>query len=223
MGRLTNDMARLRREIDNDHNSRREGIRSRASSVSAQLANFKLIRVTNGSLEASDRAAFVAGNNNSVNRLIKGFHASRVAMGQQDRMDRAAFVSGLAKQTADMLTQFGADHKRMTKHTASVRASFIVENAASVATLINEFAQDRANAHAEFFSASVKKKSIRNLATPRFDEVSTANVAVSEPQFEPTIGVEVVQSESHTGISDVFKVAANGLLHSIEKSKPKKR
>ena len=158
MGRLTNDMARLRGEIDNDHNVRREGIRSRASNVSAQLADFKLIRATDGSREASDRAAFVAGNNNSINRLIKGFHASRLAMGQQYRMDRAAFVSSLAKQTADMLTKFGADHKRVTKHTASVRASFIVENAASVASLINEFAQDRVNAHTEFFSASVKKK-----------------------------------------------------------------
>jgi hypothetical protein len=58
---------------------------------------------------------------------------------------------------------------------------------------------------------------------PLYDEVSTANVIINEQQFEPPLGEEVMQSESHAGISDVFKVAANGLIHSIEKSKPKKR
>jgi len=58
---------------------------------------------------------------------------------------------------------------------------------------------------------------------PRYDEVSTANAVINEQHFEPPLGEEVMQSESHTGISDVFKVAANGLIHSIEKSKPKKR
>jgi len=158
MGRFTDNMTRLREEIDSDHNLRREDRLSRVSIVRTVLADYKLNRITNTARDARERAVFVAGNSSNVNRLLKGFHDSRLAIGKQDRADRTAFVSGVVKTTAGLLTQFSNDHKRMSQHAANERASFIAENATSTAAFIKDAAQDRAGAHTMFFGAFEKKK-----------------------------------------------------------------
>jgi len=159
MGRLTDDMALLRRNIDSSRENRVTLQNARKFSISAQIADLASTRARNGLQDAKARAKFVADNANDVCRLLNDFHHLHQMMGRQGRKVRADFVNDLSKKTVGLLACFNADHKSMAERSARERADFIAKNSSSVAAFINDAAQDRAGAHAVFFgTASAKKK-----------------------------------------------------------------
>jgi hypothetical protein len=160
MGRLTDDMGQLRRNIDSTHENRLAQQNVRKYSVRAHLADFAATRTRNGRQDAKARVKFVTDNANDVNRLLSAFHHLHQMMGRHGRQERAAFVTDLSKKTLGLLVCFNADHKSMAERSARKRADFIAKNSSSVAAFINDAAQDRAGAHAVFFGTATAKKKV---------------------------------------------------------------
>jgi len=158
MGRLTDDMADLRMNIDNSRDSRLAQRNALVSEVNFQLAEFASIRARNGAQDAQTRADFITQNANDVGRLLTAFRHSRQMMRRQGRETRADFLSKMSKDTLDLLTSFNADRKSMAERNAKDRADFIANMTNTVAAFINEAAQDRAGAHAAFFGTAPSKK-----------------------------------------------------------------
>jgi hypothetical protein len=158
MGRLTDDMAQLRRNIDGSRESRLAQQNARVSSVCSQIAGFAAARARDGQQDAYARAAFVTGNANDINRLLNDFRNNRRLAGQQAHEDRAAFVGNVSKDTRDLLGGFNADRRSMAERSSKDRSDFIANLTNGVAAFINEASQDRAGAHAVFFGAAASKK-----------------------------------------------------------------
>ena len=158
MGRLTDNMAQLRRNIDGSRESRLAQQNARVFSVSAQIADFAATRVKNGVRDAYMRATFVTDNTNDVNRLLNDFRHTHQVMGRQGREDRAAFLTDISKKTLDLLVGFNAARKSMAERTAKERADFIADMTNNVAAFIKDVAQDRAGAHTVFFGTATSKK-----------------------------------------------------------------
>lgn len=158
MGRLTDDMAQLRRNIDSSRESRLAQQNARVFSVSTQIADFAATRARNGVRDAHMRAAFVTDNTNNVNRLLNEFRHTHQVMGRQGRKDRAAFLTDMSKKTLDLLGGFKADRNSMAERSAKERAVFIADMTNNVAAFIKDAAQDRAGAHAVFFGTATSKK-----------------------------------------------------------------
>jgi len=159
MGTFTNDMTKLRTQIDNSHEQRLFEQNTRISNVRAQLIDFATTRVSKGMQEAKIRAVFVKNNTHEVTRLINGFQHFRQVMGRQGREERAAFVNDVSKQTLALLTDFNVERKNMAERSAKERADFVAANKNSVGHFINQASQDRAGAHAVFFGTAKKKVS----------------------------------------------------------------
>ena len=158
MGRLTDEMAQLRGDIDSSRASRLAQQNQRVSNVSRQISEFSATRMANSVRDAKDRANFVADNSNSINQTLNDFRKARELMGKQGRDSRKAFTSNMAKDTSDLLKGFNADRRSMAESSAKDRADFTKNLSNTVAAFINEAAQDRAGAHAAFFGTSTAKK-----------------------------------------------------------------
>jgi len=118
MGNLTDDMTRLRGEVDALRSERgalmqelTRGARNLASTVSAMQANFAAAHATMAKKTSEEREAFVADMIREVSSLLEDFSRIRGDMTRTGRNDRQAFllemkrqVRGLRKETADDLT-----------------------------------------------------------------------------------------------------------------------
>ena len=160
MGRLTDDMAQLRSNIDSTRENRLAQQNARISSVSDQIADFAATRARNGQRDANDRATFVNENANNVNRMLSAFRHLHQEMGRQGREARAAFVTDVSMNTLNLLNGFHAEHKSMADRSAKERADFVAQNSSSVGAFINDAFQDRSGAHAVFFGLAAPKKKV---------------------------------------------------------------
>ena len=117
MGNLTNDMTRLRGEVDALRSDREALMRALAhgamdltSTVSAMQAGFASAHRAMAKKTGEERGAFVAGVISDVNCLLGDFSRDRVNMARKGKHDRGAFLSemrrqvtGMCKDTADDL------------------------------------------------------------------------------------------------------------------------
>lgn len=140
MGHLTDNMARLRREIDDNREARLAQQHTRAIGVGTMLAEFASVRAHAAQRDARARKAFVvanevfvARNTNNVLRLLQELHGARQLMARQGREGRAAFVADVAQATVDLLTRFDADRNEMAKQ----RADFVADMARDIAGLLH--------------------------------------------------------------------------------------
>ena len=165
MGRLTEDLARLRQNINSSRESRirddadrtaQEYIR--ASSVNTLIAGFASARANQAKVDAQARAAFVSENTNNLVSQLDRFSNEHQAVARQGREERASFVADVAKKTADLMAEYDAKHKEDSEAASRGRADFIANLGHEVAGLLENFnstrsAQSREAAHerAEFF------------------------------------------------------------------------
>lgn len=140
MGHLTDNMARLRREIDDNREARLAQQHTRAIGVGTMLAEFASVRAHAAQRDARARKAFVvanevfvARNTNNVLRLLQELHGARQLMARQGREGRAAFVADVAQATVDLLARFDADRNEMAKRSAKQRADFVADFVADMA------------------------------------------------------------------------------------------
>ena len=117
MGNLTDDMTRLRGEVDALRGARgalmqdlTRGARDLAAAVSAMRADFAPPMPQWQKRPGEEREAFVAAVIDEVNSLLGEFSRDRDDMARKGRHDRGAFLSemrrqvtGMCKETADDL------------------------------------------------------------------------------------------------------------------------
>jgi len=117
MGNLTNDMTRLRGEVDALRRTRgalmqelARGAKDLASTVSAMRADFTAAHTAMAKKTGEEREAFVAAVISEVNSLLGAFSRDRDDMARKGRHDRGIFltemrrqVTGMCKETADDL------------------------------------------------------------------------------------------------------------------------
>ena len=115
MGNLTDDMTRLRGEVDALRSSRgalmhglARGASDLATAVAAMRADFTTAHATMAKKTGEERNAFVAAVVSEVNTLLGDFSRDRDDMARKGRHDRGIFltemrrqVTGLCKETAD--------------------------------------------------------------------------------------------------------------------------
>jgi hypothetical protein len=214
MGRLTDDMTLLRRNLDSSRDNRLAQQNARKSNVSAQLAGFASTRARNGMRDANARVSFVTDNATKVSLMLNSFHRLHQEMGQQGRKDRAAFVNNVSKKTLELLAGFNADFKSMAKRSAKVRTDFVANNSSDIAAFINAAAHDRADAHAVFFGTAIsKKKSSIAIKTgsseqPVLTEVMHASVSLSphEKEFKHKADAAVSEHTEDNKTKKPFKL-----------------
>ena len=142
MGRLTDDMRRLRGDIDSSRSSRLAQTNEMQNSVKAQLANFASTRIKNGQQDSQARANFVSDMSKATSNLISdfnadrrnmaeqtsteraNFNADRRSMAEQTSAERANFVSEMSKATSNLISDFNADRRNMAEQTSTERANF---------------------------------------------------------------------------------------------------
>ena len=117
MGNLTDDMTRLRGDVDALRGARgalmqdlTRGTRELTTAVAAMRADFSAAHAAMSKQTRGEREAFVTGMIDEVNSLLGEFSRDRNDMARKGRVDRGAFLSemrrqvtGLRKETADDL------------------------------------------------------------------------------------------------------------------------
>jgi len=117
MGNLTDDMTRLRGEVEALRGARgalmqdlTRGARDLATDVAAMRANFTAAHTAMAKKTGEEREAFVAAVIDEVNSLLGAFSRDRDDMARKGRHDRGIFltemrrqVTGMCKETADDL------------------------------------------------------------------------------------------------------------------------
>ncbi len=109
MGNLTNDMTRLRGEVDALRSDRgalmqelASGAKNLAFSVSAMQADFAAAHAAMAKQARGERGAFVANVIDEVNSLLGEFSKDRNDMARKGRHDRAIFLSDMKRQVTDL-------------------------------------------------------------------------------------------------------------------------
>jgi len=116
MGNLTNDMTRLRGEVDALRNVRgalmrelQRGARNLTTTVSAMQAGFTAAHNAMARKTGQNREAFVSGVIHEVTSLLGDFSRLRNDMARKESGDRAAFLTDLRNQVADLRSETADD------------------------------------------------------------------------------------------------------------------
>ncbi|MGB5159447.1 hypothetical protein [Desulfobacterium sp. N47] len=109
MGNLTNDMTRLRGEVDALRGDRgalmqdlARGSRDLAATVSAMRADFAAAHAAMAKQTRGEREAFVLAGINEVNSLLSTFSRDRDDMARKGAHDRGVFLSEIRRQVRCM-------------------------------------------------------------------------------------------------------------------------
>jgi len=152
MGRLTEDMARLRQNIDNHRESRRMGQadrsgqeRARVLNVNTLIAEFASTRAATARQDAQARTAFIAENTNNVLNLVGQFRSDRDSQARQSGQARADFMAKLSQDTARLLADLQTTRSDQAQASAQQRAEFFSELAASIGQFLADTQAKRAS------------------------------------------------------------------------------
>jgi len=109
MGPLTNDMARLRDDIDTLHNSREAFINDLKHDVAETQSNFRNARAEMARKLVGDLTTFVSGLKADVSDMQEGFRNDHAEMARKLIDDLRTFASDLNKNVASLRQKFAAD------------------------------------------------------------------------------------------------------------------
>ena len=116
MGNLTDDMTRLRGEVDALRSDRgalmqvlSRGVKDLASSVLAMRADFGAARAATAKEARNSRAAFVSAMSGEVNALLADYRRARGEMAFESSERRAAFCAGVQAYVAGMCMETADD------------------------------------------------------------------------------------------------------------------
>jgi len=112
VGTITNDMTRLRGEIDALRGSRgalmqelARGARDLDAAVSAMRAGFDAAHTAMAKKTREERRTFLSGMIQEVNSLLENFSMARDDMARKGRNDRETFLLKMRRQVTDMLKE----------------------------------------------------------------------------------------------------------------------
>jgi len=116
MGNLTDDMTRLRGEVDALRGARgvlmqdlTRGARDLATDVAAMRADFTAAHAAMAKKTGGERETFVAAVIDEVNSLLGEFSKDRNDMARKGRHDRGAFLSEMSRQVAGLRKETADD------------------------------------------------------------------------------------------------------------------
>jgi predicted flap endonuclease-1-like 5' DNA nuclease len=186
MGLLTDDMTRLRDDIDALHNSRETFINDLMHNVSRETFINDLMHnvaemqsdFRNGHAEMArkgqdDREAFVSDLRSNVAEMQSNFRNGHAEMARKLIDDLRTFVSGLKADVSDMKQGFRNGHAEMARKLIDYLRTFASNLNKTVANLRQEFAADIQGAHRAWFGQSPVERTTRKKARPEQAEVET--------------------------------------------------
>ncbi len=148
MGFLTEDMTRLRGEINDLRMARKE--------LSKSLKR---------------GAAVIRGNVLEMRTAFRGAHAE---MAGRTKAERVAFVSGLERTVGDLRRQISGAHAEMARRTKAERTAFVSGLKKMVMDLREEFADDLAGARLAWLGprehAEVRRRAKKEAERPKVKE-----------------------------------------------------
>ncbi|MFH1079725.1 MAG: hypothetical protein V1766_05625 [Pseudomonadota bacterium] len=116
MGNLTDDMTRLRGEVDALRGARgalinglTRGARDLTTAVAAMRADFSAAHTTMAKKTGKERETFVAAVIDEVNSLLGGFSRNRNDKARKGRHDRKTFLSDMRRQVTDLCKETADD------------------------------------------------------------------------------------------------------------------
>ena len=164
MGKILDDMTRLRAEIDRDVQMRQAAQQARtseladlASNVSAMIGGFAADRIAQGEQDRTARADFMSNLSQQVQNLadevgetMRQIHDERIEHAKTDAQERVDAVAGLVADMRGSLAAFREDmaafrdeYALMTQEAARTRADFVAGIAEQVGTTLKEFSDSR--------------------------------------------------------------------------------
>jgi hypothetical protein len=160
MGRLTDDMTRLRGEIDTLRGSRgalmqdlARGAKNLATTVSAMQADFA---------------------------------AAHNAMAKKTSGEREAFVVAMIRKVDSLLDEYSRDRKYKARKGRHDRETFLTEMRRQVTGLRNETADDLAGARSVWSGHDLRKSA--HPVLPRVEEIKKKTKATEAPAIKPLKG-----------------------------------
>ena len=109
MGPLTNDMTRLRDDIDALHNNRETFINDLKHNVAEMQSNFRNDRAEMARKLIGDLGTFVSGLKADVSGMKQGFRNDHAEMARKLRNDLGTFASDLNKTVSSLRQEFASD------------------------------------------------------------------------------------------------------------------
>jgi predicted flap endonuclease-1-like 5' DNA nuclease len=170
MGLLTDDMTRLRDDIDALHNSRETFINDLMHNVSRETFINDLMHNV---AEMHDREAFVSDLRSNVAEMQSNFRNGHAEMARKLIDDLRTFVSGLKADVSDMKQGFRNGHAEMARKLIDYLRTFASNLNKTVANLRQEFAADIQGAHRAWFGQSPVERTTRKKARAEQAEVET--------------------------------------------------
>ncbi len=201
MGNLTDDMTRLRGEVDALRSTRgalmqelARGASDLATAVAAMRADFTAAHMAMAKKTGEERNAFVAAVISEVNTLLGDFSRDREDMARKGRHDRGIFltemrrqVAGMCKDTADdlmgarLVWRGQSPRKSHPVQPKSVQLKKEPELAAPVKSPV-EGTGKKAAATPEF---KAEKPPVTFMEPPKREEEKKTVVAPAPPAVEP--------------------------------------
>ena len=140
MGRLTEDMTRLRQEIESGRDSRADKRRVLGLDIEEQrgatqlfLRDVKSRRLVAARRDALARADFISSNATSVSRFLADTAASQAASAREAARTRREFVTRIASETVAHLGGFRRSFEAASARAAQERTDFVNALGSSVA------------------------------------------------------------------------------------------
>jgi len=144
MGPLTNDMTRLRDDIDALHNNREIFINDLKHDVAEMQSNFRNDRAEMARKLIGDLGAFVSGLKADVSDMQQGFRNDHAEMARKLIGDLGTFVSGLKADVSDMQQGFRNDRAEMARKLIGDLGTFVLGLKADVSGMQQGFHHDHA-------------------------------------------------------------------------------
>ncbi|MFH2218410.1 MAG: helix-hairpin-helix domain-containing protein [Pseudomonadota bacterium] len=146
MGRLTDDMTRLRGEVDALRNMRGAFIDDLKADVTDMQSGFRNNHAEMARGLRGDLVTFVSGLENSVAEMKAGFNEDHAEMARNLKDALGTFVSGLKGDVSAMKAGFNEDHAEMARNLRDALGTFVSGLKDTVGGMRKEVADDIAGA-----------------------------------------------------------------------------
>ena len=184
MGPLTNDMTRLRDEIDALHNTREAFINDLKHDVTEMQSGFRNAHAEMASETKNDLFAFTSNLKANVSKMKQGFRNDHAEMARKLMNDLGTFVSGLEADVSDMKQGFRNDHAEMARKLMNDLGTFVSNLNETVANLRQEFEADIQGAHRAWFGQAPREHTTKKETERKSREEEARRLEEEAPEGE---------------------------------------
>ena len=188
MGVLTNDMTRLRDDIDALHNSRGAFINDLMHNVAEMQSNFRNDHAEMASKTKDDLSTFVSNLKENVVQMHETFRDAHAEMSRelrqtfddneakrmQESMDshgqRITEITDRKRKVDETLADFRNTHAEMASKTKDDLSTFVTGLKGSVADLLQQVAADIEGAHQAWFGQAPRERTTKKETKRKFRE-----------------------------------------------------